>query len=166
MFVSPLVVTPLCSHHCSLSSGFALSIIFPSHISFPTHFLSLSLHCCFSSGSKHQSNAQWVIWFSSQTYISRSNAPSGCLGGLGSGMSAKDSSQAAFQITDGYWSTDCCKRSFAQVLLKPVRQPICHLYHKSVVYPVLQCMRGCSLLLTWLTLKARLIKWFKAATRK
>lgn len=42
---------------------------------FISHTFSLefiSLHLCLSSSSKHQSNAQWLIWFSSQTYISRS----------------------------------------------------------------------------------------------
>lgn len=41
----------------------SLLIICPARVSFPTHL-------CLSSSALHQSNAQWLIWFSSQTYIS------------------------------------------------------------------------------------------------
>lgn len=77
----PLAAGNVCLSSCCLFSLLS-SLLLDFDLTFPlcylplsyfiSHTLSLvfiSLHLCLSTSTKHWSNAQWVIWFSSQTIL-------------------------------------------------------------------------------------------------
>lgn len=109
MFVSALLVVPLCSHHCCFSLFLcSSSSSYSSHISFPTHFLSCSSLCIPASLAALSTKVMHSGWSDSPLrHISRSiMLPLVISVGWVSDMSGEDSSQASFQKGDEYWSTD------------------------------------------------------------
>lgn len=99
MFVSALVVVPLCSHHCCFSLFLhSSSSSYSSHISFPSHFLWCSSLCIPASPAALSTKVMHSGWSNSPLrHISRNiMLPLVISVGCVSDMSGEDSSQASF----------------------------------------------------------------------